>query len=62
METPSFKEDHISQIPALQMLMNLGYTYLSPAEAGQFPGLLINSQMQDTAIPLILQNKKINCL
>ena len=33
METPSFKEDHISQIPALQMLVNLGYTYLSPAEA-----------------------------
>lgn len=23
METPSFKEDHISQIPALQMLVNL---------------------------------------
>lgn len=33
MDTPSFKEDHISQIPALQMLVNLGYTYLSPAEA-----------------------------
>lgn len=25
MDTPSFKEDHISQIPALQMLVNLGY-------------------------------------
>ena len=23
METPSFKEDHISQIPELQMLVNL---------------------------------------
>jgi hypothetical protein len=23
METPSFKEDHISQIPALQLLQNL---------------------------------------
>jgi type I restriction enzyme R subunit len=33
MNTPSFKEDHISQIPALQMLVRLGYTYLSPAEA-----------------------------
>ena len=33
METPSFKEDHISQIPALQLLQNLGYTYLSPDEA-----------------------------
>lgn len=33
MNTPSFKEDHISQIPALQMLINLGYTYLSQEEA-----------------------------
>ena len=33
METLSFREDHISQIPALQMLMKLGYTYLSPEEA-----------------------------
>lgn len=28
METPSFKEDNISQIPAMQMLVNLGYMYL----------------------------------
>ncbi|PNQ72849.1 restriction endonuclease subunit R [Hanstruepera neustonica] len=33
MNTPSFKEDHISQIPAIQMLVNLGYTYLNPEEA-----------------------------
>lgn len=32
MQTPSFIEDHISQIPALQLLQNLGYTYLSPEE------------------------------
>lgn len=32
MKTPSFKEDHISQIPALQLLQKMGYTYLSPAE------------------------------
>jgi len=38
MNTPSFKEDHISQIPALQMLVNLGYTYLSPAEAERLRG------------------------
>ena len=29
----SFKEDHISQIPALQTLMKLGYEYLTPDEA-----------------------------
>src|SRR5688572_10602511 len=33
MNLPSFKEDHISQIPALQLLIKLGYTYLSPEEA-----------------------------
>lgn len=33
METPSFKEDHISQLPALQLLMKLGYKYLTPDEA-----------------------------
>ena len=38
MDTPSFKEDHISQIPALQMLVNLGYTYLSPLEADRQRG------------------------
>lgn len=35
METPSFREDHISQIPALQMLIKLGYTYLTQDEAMQ---------------------------
>ncbi|MBX7042370.1 MAG: HsdR family type I site-specific deoxyribonuclease [Ignavibacteria bacterium] len=33
MNTPSFKEDHISQIPALEMLMKLGFKYLSQEEA-----------------------------
>jgi len=31
--TPLFKEDHLSQVPALQVLQNLGWTYLTPAEA-----------------------------
>lgn len=30
--TPSFLEDHISQIPALQLLQNMGYAYLRPQE------------------------------
>ncbi len=33
MTTPSFKEDYISLIPALQMLIKLGYKYLTPEEA-----------------------------
>lgn len=32
-ETPLDREDHISQIPALQLLQNMGYTYLAPQEA-----------------------------
>lgn len=31
--TPSFIEDHISQIPALKLLMNLGWKYLTPEQA-----------------------------
>src|SRR6266446_5090816 len=31
--TPSFQEDHASQVPALQLLQNLGFTYLRPQEA-----------------------------
>lgn len=38
METPSFKEDHSSQIPALQLLQNMGYTYLTPKEVDVLRG------------------------
>ena len=30
--TPSFKEDHISQIPTIQLLINLGYKYITPEQ------------------------------
>src|ERR1035438_4428116 len=33
MNKPSFQEDHVSQVPALQLLQNMGYTYLRPQEA-----------------------------
>ncbi|MBN1122216.1 MAG: type I restriction endonuclease subunit R [Anaerolineae bacterium] len=33
MPTPSYREELISQIPALQVLIHLGYEYLNPAEA-----------------------------
>lgn len=35
---PSFLEDHISQIPAIQLLINMGYTYVSPSEAEVWRG------------------------
>ncbi|HEX4374007.1 MAG TPA: HsdR family type I site-specific deoxyribonuclease, partial [Puia sp.] len=38
METPSFQEDHISQVPALQLLQKLGYEYLSQEEALEMRG------------------------
>ena len=37
-DTPSFKEEYISQIPALQLLMQLGFRYLTPVEALQLRG------------------------
>ncbi|HDY67120.1 MAG TPA: type I restriction endonuclease subunit R [Candidatus Scalindua sp.] len=37
-KTPLIKEDHISQIPALQLLQNLGYVYLTPEEALKLRG------------------------
>jgi len=38
MQTPSFQEDHISQIPAIQLLIKLGYDYLSQADAMKLRG------------------------
>ncbi|MGB1004800.1 MAG: type I restriction endonuclease, partial [Salibacteraceae bacterium] len=36
MKTPSFLEDHISQIPAIQLLVNMGYTYVTPERAMKY--------------------------
>ena len=38
MSTPSYIEDYISQIPALQLLIKMGYTYLTPDEALELRG------------------------
>ncbi len=52
MDTPSFKEEHISQIPALQLLMKMGYKYLTPDEAlaargGRSSNVLLESTMKE---------------
>ena len=60
METPSFKEDHISQIPAIQMLVNLGYTYLSPGEADRLRGGKTSNVMLEDI--LRKQLKEINSI
>lgn len=38
MSTPSFIEDHVSQIPAIQLLVNMGYEYLPPSKALELRG------------------------
>ena len=45
MNIPSFKEGHISQIPALQMLVNLGYT------------CFVNQNMHNKLDDFIVQNQ-----
>jgi type I restriction enzyme, R subunit len=52
MTTPSYHEDHASQIPAIHMLVNLGYKYLPPAEAvrlrgGKTSGVLLDGILED---------------
>lgn len=58
METPSFKEDHISQIPALLLLQKLGYSYLSQDEALQMRGNKTSNVLLDSV--LRKQLKEIN--
>ncbi len=58
MQIPSFIEDHISQIPALQMLMKLGYRYLTPDEALEARGNRSSNVLLETILKK--QLKEIN--
>src|SRR5882672_2824385 len=58
--TPSFNEDDISQIPALQLLQNLGYTYLTLEEALAWRGGRMGAVLLDGI--LAEQLRKINCI
>jgi len=42
-DLPSFREDDISQIPALMLLQQLGYDYVTPAEAETLRGGRLNT-------------------
>ncbi len=57
-DNPSFFEDQISQIPALQLLINMGYTYLAPYEAHEFR----NERTSNVILEKVLdeQLRKIN--
>ncbi len=56
----SFKEDHISQIPALQILQKLGYEYLTPDEALAMRG----GKMSNVLLEDVLRNqlRRINSI
>ena len=60
MDIPSFKEDLISQIPALQLLQGLGYIYLSQEDTlrergGRLTGVLLENVLTE-------QLRKINAI
>jgi type I restriction enzyme, R subunit len=56
--TLKYTEDDISQVPALQLLINLGYQYLSPAEALKERGGKNSNVLLESI--LVNQLKKIN--
>ncbi|MEQ8907951.1 MAG: HsdR family type I site-specific deoxyribonuclease [Vicingaceae bacterium] len=58
MNTPSFLEDHVSQLPALQLLINMGYTYVSPQQAMQWRGDKTTNVLFENIVEQ--QLKKIN--
>ncbi|QVL30289.1 type I restriction endonuclease subunit R [Telmatocola sphagniphila] len=57
-QLPSFLEDDISQIPALQLLQNLGWQYLTPEEAISFRDRKLSNVILDGV--LIPQLRKLN--
>ncbi len=57
-DTPVFNEDFISQIPALKLLQNMGYAYLSPEQAEAARGGRLSEVILEDV--LISQLKKIN--
>jgi type I restriction enzyme, R subunit len=57
---PAFLEDLISQIPALQVLMNLGYTYLTPVEALRLRGGRLSAVLLEPILEE--QLKRINVI
>lgn len=57
-DLPSFLEDHISQIPALQLLQNLGWQYLTPTEALSLRGGKLGNVLLETV--LVEQLRRLN--
>lgn len=56
MQIPSFKEDHISQLPALKLLMNMGWKYLSPDQALEARGGRTSNVLLESVLKKQLQH------
>lgn len=58
--TPSFREELISQIPALQLLMGLGYEYLTPDDAlAKRGGKFRNVILEDVLLKWLNEHNRI---
>ncbi|HNV30670.1 MAG: type I restriction endonuclease subunit R [Cyclobacteriaceae bacterium] len=55
MSAPSFREDHISQLPALKLLMNMGWKYLSPDQALEARGGRTSNVLLESILKAQLQ-------
>lgn len=55
MAAPSFKEDYMSQLPALKLLMNMGWKYLSPEQALEARGGRTSNVLLETILKNHLQ-------
>ena len=59
MSTPSFQEDLISQLPALELLQKLGYEYLSPDEAVEARGGRLSGVLLEQVLATQLRKQNI---
>jgi type I restriction enzyme R subunit len=60
MDKPSFQEDHISQVPALMMLIKMGYQYISPKEALEARGGKTSNVILENILEERLRNMPLN--
>lgn len=57
---PIFREDESSQIPALQLLQNMGFQYLTPEEALSMRGGSIRNVILEDILEERLKSKDFN--
>ena len=58
--TPNINEDTISQLPALKLLQNLGYIYITPEEALKLRGARLNNViLEGILVPWLRENNII---